>query len=328
MTIQRRSAIKWGAGLLSIGLSPALLAQPAAPTGAVTIVIPYQVGGAVDFFTRTITEKMGEKLGQPVIAENKPGATTSIAALDVARAKPDGSRLLMGDLSTFATNASLYKKLSYDASRDFAPVSLTGRFPFLLVVNPNVLPYATVGELVAAAKKAPGTISYASSGNGNALHLTAAMFERTAGVQLVHVPYKGTGAALPDLLGGQIGMAFMDYASARGHLASGKLRALGVTSLKPIAALPTVAPIANTYPGFEVFYWQGLVAPRATPAATVARLREAYFAAVSDASVRKKIEEAGIEPLQSTGPEMEAFMRSESERWGKVIQDARIELDP
>ncbi|MGO4395503.1 Bug family tripartite tricarboxylate transporter substrate binding protein [Variovorax sp. M-6] len=308
--------------------TPALHAQPSFPTGPVTIVVPYGVGGGVDFFSRTVAVKMGEKLGQPVLVENKPGAGTAIAASDVARAKPDGQRVLIGDVSTFATNPTLYKKLIYDPAKDFTPVSLTGRMPYLLLVNPTVHPQKTLDEFLVAVRKAPpNSISYASAGPGGPGHLTSEMFVRAAGVQMVHVPYKGSGPALPDLLSGQIGVMFMDYGPARAHIASGKLRALAVASTKPIPELPNVPTMAASLPGFESWFWMGMVAPKGTPAPVVDKLRDAYAAALGDPATRQKLIEAGIEPLQSSGAEMDAFIRSEANRWGKVIKEAQIQLD-
>ncbi|MES2361494.1 MAG: tripartite tricarboxylate transporter substrate binding protein [Pseudomonadota bacterium] len=302
-------------------------AQTAFPSSPVTMVVPYPPGGGTDFFARTVAVKMGEKLGQSVIVENKPGAATAIGALDVARAKPDGLRILLGDTATFAANSSIYKKLPYDTLRDFTPISLTGRFTLVLVTNPQVLPYNSVAELVAAARKAPGTINYATSGAGNPFHLATAMFERSAGISLTHVPYKGAGPAVQDLLGGQIGMMFLDYATARAQLASGKLKALAVASPTPHPSLPGVPTIAASYPGFEAWAWQGLVAPTGTPRPAMTRLREAYFAAINDPLVRQKIVDAGIEPLQSSGEQMDTYVRSEIAKWSKLVTEANIHLD-
>ncbi|WP_341917429.1 tripartite tricarboxylate transporter substrate binding protein [Polaromonas sp. YR568] len=327
MQFQRRRLLKTSLIAL-LATSSALHAQSTFPTGPVTIVVPYGVGGGVDFFARTVAVKMGEKLGQPVVVENKPGAGTAIAASDVARAKPDGQRLLIGDVSTFATNPTLYKKLIYDPARDFTPVSMTGRMPYLLVVNPTVHPYTTLDDFLTAARKAPpNSISYASAGPGGPGHLTSEMFVRAAGIQMVHVPYKGSGPALPDLISGHIGMMFMDYGPARVHIASGKLRALAVASTKPIPELPNVKTMASTLPGFESWFWMGMVAPKGTPAPVVDKLREAYDAAISDPATRQKLIEAGVEPLKSSSAEMDAFVRSEASRWGKVIKDSNIQLD-
>lgn len=327
MQTSRRHFLAMSTCLAATGALPNVHAQTTFPNSPVVMVVPYPPGGGTDFFARTVAVKMGEKLGQPVIVENKPGAATAIGALDVARAKPDGLRILLGDTATFAANSSIYKKLPYDTLRDFTPISLTGRFTLVLVVNPKTVPYTSVAELVAAARKAPGTLTYATSGAGNPFHLASAMFEHAAGISLLHVPYKGAGPAVQDLLGGQISMMFLDYATAREQLAGGKLKALAVASPTPHASLPGVPTIAATYPGFEAWAWQGLVAPAGTPQAAMGKLRDAYFAAINDPSIRQKIVDAGVEPLQSSGKEMDTYVRAEISKWGKVVKDANIHLD-
>lgn len=327
MNIARRLLLALPAIVLAMGTSARAAAEPAVPIKPVVVVVPYPPGGGTDLFARTIAARMGEKLGQPVLVENKPGAATTIGASDVARTNPDGYRILLGDTATFAANHSIYKKLPYDPLRDFAPISLTGRFTLVLVINPRVLPYKSVHELVAAARKVPGTINYATSGAGNPFHLATIMFEQAAGISLTHVPYKGAGPAVQDLLGGQVGMMFLDYATAHAQLASGKLRALAVASPTPHPSLPDVPTIAASYPGFEAWAWQGLVAPAGTPQATMTRLRDAYFAAINEPAVREKIIDAGIEPLQSSGEKMDAYMRAETAKWSKVVRDAGIRLD-
>jgi len=327
MNVARRHLLAMSACLAAVGASHEAHAQSIFPSNPVVMVVPYPPGGGTDFFARSVAAKMGETLGQPVIIENKPGAATAIGASDVARSKPDGYRILLGDTATFAANSSIYKKLPYDTLRDFAPISLTGRFTLVLVTNPQVLPYNSIAELVAAARKAPGSINYATSGAGNPFHLATAMFERSAGISLSHVPYKGAGPAVQDLLGGQIGMMFLDFATARAQLASGKLKALAVASPTPHPSLPGVPTIAASYPGFEAWAWQGLVAPAGTPQPVVTKLRDAYFAAISDPVVRQKIIDAGIEPLHSSGEQMDTYVRAEIAKWSKVVKDANIHLD-
>ena len=323
----RRHLLALCTGLAAVGAMQRVHAQAAFPNRPVVLVVPYPPGGGTDFFARAVAAKMGERLGQPVVIENKPGAATAIGATDVARAPPDGYRMLLGDTATFAANSHIYKKLAYDTLRDFTPVSLSGRFTLVLVVNPQVLPYASITELVAAARAAPGTINYATSGAGNPFHLATVMFEHAAGITLSHVPYKGAGPALQDLLGGQIGMMFLDYATARTQLASGKLRALAVASPTPHPNLPRVPTVAASYPGFEAWAWQGLVVPSGTPPAVVTKLRDAYFAAINDPAIRQKIVDAGIEPLHSSGEQMDAYVRAEIAKWGQVVNEANIRLD-
>lgn len=306
----------------------ALHAQPSFPRKPVTIVVPYGPGGGADFFARVIAPKMGEKLGQPVLVENKPGAGTAIAATDVARSVPDGHRLLLGDLSTFATNQHLYRKLSYDPIRDFTPITLNGRTAYILVVNPTLHPYKNVDEFVSAVRKAPAdSFSYGSAGSGGPAHLTTVMLERASGIHMVHVAYKGTGPALPDLLSGQIGAMFTVYSSVRPFLASGKLRALGTGAPKVQHELPGVAAIGASFPGFESWFWMGMVAPSGTPKPVVDKVRDAYAAAVNDPGVRRKLEDSGVEPLLTTGEQMAAYIRTESARMEKIIKSANISLD-
>ncbi len=313
--------------LVASALAPAY-GQSSFPQNPVTIIVPYGPGGGADFFARTIAPKMGEKLGQPVIIENKAGGGTAIAASDVARAKPDGYRILLGDVSTFSTNPHLYQKLIYDPARDFTSITLAGRSPYLLLVNPQVHPQTSLTEFITALQKAPpGTISYGSAGNGGPSHLAAEMFVRAAGVNLIHVAYKGSGPALPDLLSGNIGMMFMDYAPAKAQITGGKLRALAVTSPQATAVLPNIPPIASVYPGYEAWFWIALAAPKGTPTTTTDKLREAYIFAINDPETRKNLIEAGIEPLQTSSKEMDAYVKSESARLGRVIKEAGIRLD-
>lgn len=319
-----------GCTLLSglIANAPVLAQQNGSFTKPISIIVPYGAGGGTDFLARTVAPFMSEKLGQPVIVENKPGAGTAIAAADVARAAPDGHRLLIGDLSTFSTNPFLYKKLSYDPTRDFTPITLTSRTPYVLVVNPMVHPQRKLEDFVTAIRNAPPeTVNYGSAGNGGPAHLTAVMFERAAGVRMTHIAYKGAGPAMPDLLSGQIGMLFTTYASVRSHLESGKLRVLGMGGSKPQTELPNIPTIGSVLPGFESVFWTGLVAPKGTPLPLLYKLREAYAAAVNDPVIRKKLLDSGIDPLLTTGSDMSAYMRSESDRMGKIIKEAKIELD-
>ncbi len=315
-------------GLLATSTAVQVHAQTAFPQNPVTIIVPYGPGGGADIFARTIAPKMGERLGQPVVIENKPGGGTAIAASEVARAKPDGYRILLGDVSTFSTNPHLYQRLSYDPVRDLTPITLAGRSPYLLLVNPKVHPQTSLVEFITAVQKAPpGTISYGSAGNGGPSHLAAEMFIKGAGVRLIHLAYRGSGPAMPDLLSGNIGMMFMDYAPSKAQLAGGKLRALAVTSTQASPVLPGIPPLASVYPGFEAWFWIALAAPKGTPAAITDKLREAYIVAVNDPETRRKLVEAGIEPLQSSASEMDTYVKSEAARLGRIIKEVGIQLD-
>lgn len=326
--INRRQTLQACTTALGLLGAFAASAQSNFPSMPITIVVPYGAGGGTDFFVRAIAPKMSEKLGQPVIVENKPGGGTSIAAMDVARAAPDGHRLLVGDQSTFSTNPILYKKLAYDPQRDFTPITMTGRTPYVLVVNPTVHPQKNVKELLAKLRAAPAeSVNYGSAGLGGPAHLTGLMMERAANIQLVHVPYRGTGPAMPDLLSGQIGMLFTVYSSVKSHVSTGKLRAIGIAAQKEQAELPDIAPIAKELPGFESWFWHALAAPKGTPKAVIDRVRDAYAAAIKDPAIRQQLLDSGIEPLLTSSTEMDTYVRAEADRMASVIRSAKITLD-
>src|SRR3989442_2941561 len=237
------------------------------PAKAIRLVVPYPAGGATDFFARLVFTKMGEALGQPIVVENRPGAGTAIGASEVARSAPDGYTLLLGDAGTYAFNPTLYKKLSYDPVKDFAPISLTGRFALILAVNPAVQT-ASVKEFVAAAKRSPGAIDYGAPGPGSPIHLAMEFFKQRADIIMTPIPYKGGADAMTDLIGGRISAMFPDIASALPQIRGGKLRALAVASGKRVAALPELPTLGESgYPGFEAWAWQGCVAPAGPPRA-------------------------------------------------------------
>ena len=297
------------------------------PAHTIRLIVPYPPGGGTDFFARVVATEMGNSLGQTVVVENRPGAGTLIGAEAVARAQPVGYTFLLGDTSTFASNRSLYAKLPYDADKDFAPVSLTGRFAIVLLVNTDKLKVNSVKELIAAAKKSPGAIDYGSAGIGSPFHLAGELFAQGAGVKLNHIPYKGAAPAIQDLVSGQIGMMFVDYATARGQLAMKQIKAIAVASPGEFAGLPGVPPVAADVPGFEAWAWQGFAAPAATPKDAIAKLNAAYAKAVGTAEIKQKLIGAGIDPLQSSPADMAAYIKSEAAKWEKVIKTAGIKLD-
>ena len=235
--------------------------------------------------------------------------------------------MLLGDTSTYASNKSLFTKLSYDAQKNFAPISLTGRFAIVLLVNTNKLKVDSVKELIDMAKKAPGTIDYASAGVGSPFHLAGELFAQSAGIKIHHVPYKGAAPAIQDLIGGQIGMMFVDYATARGQLKLPQSKAIAVASPGEFSGLPGVPPVAKDVPGSEAWAWQGFAAPAGTPKDAIDKINAAYVKAVNDAEIRQKLIGAGTDPLQSTPAEMTAYIASETAKWEKVIKTAGIKLD-
>jgi tripartite-type tricarboxylate transporter receptor subunit TctC len=323
MLIRRRTFLAGSAAALA---APAAFAQ-SYPNRPIHLIVPYPAGGGTDFFARVVAAPMGQTLGQQIVIENRPGAGTNIGAETVARAQPDGYMFLLGDTATYAANRSLYSKLNYDSDKDFAPITLTGRFAIVLLINTDKLKVTSVKELIDEAKKAPGKIDYASGGVGNPFHLASELFAQQAGIKLNHVPYRGAAPAIQDLIAGQIGMMFVDFATARGQLSNKQIKAIAVASPSEFYGMPGVPPVAKDVPGYEAWAWQGFVLPAKTPADIVAKLHDAYVKAVSDSEIKQKLIGAGIDPLQSTPQEMSAYMKSETEKWAKVINTASIKVD-
>ena len=311
----------------------AALAAPVAhaqvyPAKTIRLIVPYPAGGGTDFFARTVAAQLSSQMGQQVAVENRPGAATIIGAEAAAKSPADGYTLLLGDTATFAVNPNLYRKLPYDPQKDLAPVSLTGRFALLLVVNPNSLKATSVKDLVEEAKKTPGKIDYASPGPGSPHHLAMELFKQRAGVQFTHVPYKGAGPAIQDLLGGQIPLMFLDLAAGAPQIRGGKLRALAVASDKRIAALPDMPTLGEAgFPGFEAWAWQALAVPAGTPNDIIARLNAEYRKAIGTPEIRQKMIDAGIDPLQSSPEEATAYIKSETVKWAKVISEGGISVE-
>jgi len=298
------------------------------PDKPVRLVVPYPAGGGTDFFARAVGAQLSQQLGQQVVVENRPGAATIIGAEAVAKSAPDGYTLLLGDTATFAVNPSLYKKLPYDPNKDLKPVTMTGRFALLLVVNPARMPVNTVAQLLETARKSPGKIDYASPGPGSPHHLAMEMFKQRTGTDFNHVPYKGAAPAIQDLLGGQVPLMFLDLAAGAPQVKSGKLKALAVASDKRIAALPDLPTVAESgLPGFEAWAWQALAVPVATPNDIVARLNAEYRKAIAVPELRQKLIDAGIDPLQSSPEDASAYARSETLKWAKVISEGKITVE-
>ena len=290
--------------------------------------MPYPAGGATDFFARLVFPKVGDTLGQPVVVENRPGAGTAIGASEVARSAPDGYTLLLGDAGTYAFNPTLYKKLAYDPAKDFAPISLTGRFALILAVNTSVLNVSSVDEFVQAAKRAPGKIDYGAPGPGSPIHLAMELFKQRAGIAMTPIPYKGGADALSDLIGGRIGALFPDIATGLPQIRAGKIKALAVASERRVAALPELPTVGESgYPGFEAWAWQGFVAPAGTPRDVVTKLNGAFAKVMADPAIKQRLSESGFEPQTSTPDEFAAYLKREIAKWAKVIRDSNISLD-
>ncbi len=324
---RRNLLVTMAAASAASALSPLrAFAQAGYPTRPVRVTVPYAAGGGTDFFARLVFGAMGEQLGQQFVIENKPGAGTNIGAEAVARAEPDGYTLLLGDSATFATNRSLYRKLSFDPYKDFSPISLTGRFALVLLVNTNKLPVNSVQELVAEAKKTPGRINYATPGLGSPFHLATELLSQGAGIKLTHVPYRGAAPAVQDLVAGQVDMMFIDFATARSQL-SGPIKAIAVASPKEFSGLPGVPPVAADFTGFEAWAWQGIVGPVRLSPDIITKLNDTYRQVVARQDIRDKLTGAGIDVLQSSPSEMASYMQEEGAKWEKVIRTANITLE-
>ncbi|WP_399685806.1 Bug family tripartite tricarboxylate transporter substrate binding protein, partial [Xenophilus sp.] len=299
-----RRALLLAAALLGpAAFAPAALAEGAFPTKPVTLVVPFPPGGPTDAMARTLAAEMKDRLGQPMIVENRAGAGGNIGAEYVARAEADGHTLLFGTSGPLAINSSLYRKIGYDQTKSFAPVIQIGHLPNILVVHPS-LPVKDVKELVAYAKANPGKLSYASSGNGASSHLAGVLFNSVAGTDIMHVPYKGTGPALNDLLGNQVSMTFTDILTALPYVKAGKLRALGVATAARSQALPQVPSIAEQgYKGYDVSVFFGIVAPAGTPADRVAKLNKAFAEVLATPKVKELFASQGLEPAPDHSPQ-------------------------
>ena len=312
---------------VSVFGAPLLAAAQSYPTKPIRLIVPYPAGGATDFFARLVFPKMGESLGQQVVVENRPGAGTAMGASEVARSAPDGHTLLLGDAGTFAFNPTLYRKLSYDPVKDFAPVSLTGRFALILAVNPG-MSVKSVKDFVQAAKNQPGKINYGAPGPGSPIHLAMEFFKQRAGLTMTPIPYKGGADAMNDLIAGRISAMFPDIASGLPQIKGGKLRPLAVASEKRVAALPDLPTIGESgYPGFEAWAWQGFVAPAKTPPQVVTKLNAEFKKVMSDPAIKKRLSESGFEPQTSTPEQFSKYMESEIAKWRKVIRESNITLD-
>lgn len=318
--------------MLATGLAPlpmAALAQGPWPNQPIRMVVPYPAGGGTDFFARLVAPGMGEALGQTVLVENRPGASGIIGATAVAKQFPaDGYTLLLGDMTTYAVNPSMFERLSYDPLKDLAPVTMTAKFDFLLVVNPQVLPVHNLKELVAAAAKVPAGLNYGSPSNGTTHHLATELLARDTGAKLVAITYKGGGPAVQDLVGGHIGLMFLDRATARPHIESGKLRPIAAAGATRIAAYPDVPTVAEQgLKGFQVEGWQGFTVRTGTPEPIVKALAAAYAKVITSPEIRRKLNEAGIDPVAGTPEQFTAYMQSETTRWQAVIRERGIKPD-
>jgi tripartite-type tricarboxylate transporter receptor subunit TctC len=309
--------------LILAGLLLGLQTAPAHtyPTKTIRLIVPVAPGGSLDFITRVIGAKMADRMGQAVVVENRPGAGTTIAATAAARSAPDGHTLLVGSSAALAINPTLFKRLPYDAVKDFEPVALILRIPLVLVVNPS-LPVHSVSDLIKLAKQRPGQLFYASAGPGTQLHLAMERLKAEAGIDLVHVPYKGAVPGLLDVLTGSVQLIFAEPRSALPLIRSGKVRALGVSSATRMTTAPDIPPIAEEgFPGFEAIVWIMIVTPAKTPPAIVHKLSDELKRIVALPDVRRAIAELGVVPIDSPAPaELRKFIKAEMAHWSTVLK--------
>ena len=323
--MQRRSMLV--AAVASLAFAGGAHAQAQWPSKPITYIVPFGAGGTTDVLARLLTVKAGPALGTTFIIENKAGAGGSVGTDFTAKAAPDGYTIQGGTISSHAINVSLYSKLPYDPIKNFQPITMIGSMPNVLVVRADS-PYKSVQDVIAAAKAKPGSISYASSGNGTSQHLSGVFFEQLSGSKLVHVPYKSSAESLNALLSGQgADVIFENLAPAMPHIKAGKIRALGVTSPKRASSVPEIPAIAEVLPGFEIVSWQAIFAPAGVPKPIVDRLAGEMIKAINDPEIKSKLVAQGIEPGGMSPAELGAFQKSEIDKWAKVIKAGNIKVD-
>ncbi len=302
-------------------LLPLVAHAQAWPARPIRVVVPFPPGGAVDFYARVVQQPLGEALGQTVVIDNKVGASGMIGAENVAKSAPDGYTLLLGNIATLAINPGIYAKMAYEVARDFTPIMHTVDVNYVLVVHPSV-PAGSVAELIAYAKANPGKLAYGSAGSGSLPHLATELFKAATGTDLIHVPYKGGGPMVTDLLGGTVQVVIGDQANLMPHVKSGKLRALAVASPQRSTNYPDLPTIAESgVPGFQAVAWNGLVAPAGLPPEIRNRIHDAFAKTMALPEVRDKLRGGGLEPVGDSPDEFARFMRAEGAKWSKIAKD-------
>jgi tripartite-type tricarboxylate transporter receptor subunit TctC len=323
----RRTILRLGTGLLALAFAFPAFAQPY-PQRLIHLINPYAAGGSLDTLARIIAPRLAAGLGQPVIVENRAGAGGNIGSAFVAKSAPDGYTLVMGSSATHGINVTLYgAKLPFDAVKDFAPVAVAAIQKNVLVVNPSV-PAKSVQELIAYGKANPGKLTFGSAGTGTSQHLSGELFRALSGVDMVHVPYKGSALAMTDLLSGQVSMLFVDIPTALQHIRSGKLHPLGVTSAERAPALPDLPTIAEQgMAGFDVRAWYGVLAPAGTPKEIVDRLNAEIMKILAQSEVKERLAAIGMEAMTITAEQSGVFIRNDIARWAKIVKDSGAHLE-
>lgn len=315
------------ASMASNAQSPASGSAPPYPSKPIRLIVPFPPGGAVDILGRAMAQKLSETLVHNVIVDNRVGGAGAVGSEAAAKSAPDGYTLLMGSTTTISINPSLFAKLSYDPSRDFVPVTLVAFVPHLLVVNASV-PAANLREFIALAKARPGQFNYASAGNGTPHHIAGEMFKQMAGVDLVHIPYKGTGPAVPDLISGQVSFMSVEMLAAMPHVKAGKLRALGIATGTRNASAPEIQTVSEAgLLGFEVTSWYGILAPAGTPKSITERLAAEMRKAIATPDLSERLASLGATPVGNTPDEFGAHLRREGEKWAKAVKASGATVD-
>ena len=332
---RQMGALAWGAFWVTASafcLSPKLAqaqtqtSSASYPTKPIRLVVPFPAGGATDIFARTLSQKLGEKIGSSVVVDNKPGAGGTLGSDLVAKSVADGYTILLATSSTHSIGPNLNPRMPYDAVRDFTPIAQVGNAPSIMLV-PNSSPAKTIQEWIELAKKNPGKLNYASSGNGTIVQLTAELFKSQAGLFVVHIPYKGTALAMPDLISGKVDVLFDSLPTGLPHVKDGRLRALGVTSAQRTSMAPGLPAIAEVLPGYESTTWFGLFGPQGMRPEIVARVNTAALQALADPEVKDKLQRLGIEAVGTSPTQFTAMLAAESTKWKKIITERKITLD-
>jgi tripartite-type tricarboxylate transporter receptor subunit TctC len=312
--------------LFSVFVVNVAIAQPF-PSKPARMIVPYPPGGSADILARAIGAKVGEGLGQPVVIDNRPGAGTIIGTEATAKSAPDGYTFMLGTVSSHAINPALNARLPFDPVKDFTPLSLVASIPFVMIVHPSV-PARSVQEFVALAKSKPGQLNYSSAGNGTSNHLAGELLKSMAGVDLVHVPYKGSAPALNDLIAGQVSLMFDLVLTAAPHIKSGAVRGLAVTGTQRSAVLPELPTVAETgLPGYEVSAWFGIFAPAGVPQPVAKRLNAEFVKVMQQPDLKQRLASLGADPLTSTPEEFSTYLRSEIDKWAKVVKASGMKVD-
>ncbi len=306
--------------------APALAQSQAYPAKSIRLVVPFPAGGATDIFARVLSQKMGERLGQTLVVENRPGAGGTIGSDLVAKAAPDGYTLLLATSSTHAIGPALNPKMPYDAVRDFTPIAHVGNAPSIMLV-PNSSPAKTLKDWVALSRQNPGKLNYASSGNGTIVHLTAELFKAQMGLYIVHIPYRGTALAIPDLVSGKVDMIFDSLPTGLPHAREGRLRALAVTSAKRTSMAPDLPAVSELLPGFESNTWFGLYGPKGLTGDVLAKIEVAVNQTLQDAEVKDRLAKLGIEPVGGSPQQFGQMVAADAAKWKKIISERQITLD-